>query len=154
MVVSAGILLYRMRGGSVEVLLVHPGGPFWANKDVAAWSIPKGLVEPGEDHLDAAKRELREELAIHVSVELQWLGSCKTGSKTIEAWVAKADGAERPNPSASNTFNIEWPPRSGKRQNFSEVDRAEWFDIPTAKVKLHKSQVKLLTDLESLLASS
>ncbi|MFS2151441.1 NUDIX domain-containing protein [Rhizobium sp. Rhizsp42] len=151
--VSAGILLYRSVDSETEVLLVHPGGPFWAKKNEAAWSIPKGLVDPGEDHLDAAKRELFEETGVTLSSEPRLLGTYKQpGSKSVEVWVAKADGSEEPDPSVSSQFDIEWPPHSGKREFFPEVDRAEWFVLEEAALALHKGQVAMLDDLRRFLS--
>jgi predicted NUDIX family NTP pyrophosphohydrolase len=139
---SAGVLVYRRRS-RLEVLLVHPGGPFWAKKDDGAWSIPKGEFAEGEDPLTAARRELAEETGLVVDRELRPLGSVKqAGGKVVHAWALEGDldaSAIR-----SNTFSMEWPPRSGRMQQFPEVDRAAWFSIDEARVKLLKGQLPLL----------
>ncbi len=150
---SAGLLLYRKREGRVEVFLVHPGGPFWANKDAHAWSIPKGEFEAGEDALAAAKREFREETGFDPGAGLfAALEPCRqSGGKVIHAWAAEGDcdaAAVR-----SNDFEMEWPPRSGQMQSFPEVDRAAWVPLDQAKEKLHKGQAPLIDQLESLLAA-
>jgi predicted NUDIX family NTP pyrophosphohydrolase len=143
---SAGLLMYRMRGGRLEVLLVHPGGPFWAKKDLGAWSIPKGLVFPGEDPLSAARREFREETGFEAGGRFIGLGSIRQpGGKTISAWAFEGDldAAQI----ESNKFSIEWPPRSGKTQQFPEVDRAEWFDIEEAAIRIVRGQAGFLDAL-------
>ncbi len=128
---SAGILLFRRAPAGVEVLLVHPGGPFWAKKDVGAWSIPKGLADEGEDLLAAAKREFLEETGMPVEGEFLDLGAHKQPSgKTIVAWACEGDFD--PASLKSNTFSVEWPPRSGRMAEFPEVDRAAWFSIDEA----------------------
>jgi predicted NUDIX family NTP pyrophosphohydrolase len=134
---SAGILVYRKKDATVEVLLVHPGGPFWAKKDDHAWSIPKGEYQEGEDPLTVAKREFKEEIGQTVpSGDLIELGTAKLGnSKVVSAWAVEGD-LDASN-ITSNTFTIEWPPRSGKQQEFPEVDRAEWYDLSTASHKVH-----------------
>ncbi len=144
--ISAGILMYRFKGERPEVLLVHPGGPFWVNKDLGAWSIPKGLVDDNEDALEAAKREFEEETGFSVSGRFIPLSMQKTKSgKIIMAWAVEGDiDASR---IKSNTFQIEWPPHSGKKQEFLEVDRAAWFDIEEAKERLNKGQVGFLEEL-------
>lgn len=148
---SAGILLYRIRDAVVEVLLVHPGGPFWSKKDDGAWFIPKGELSEGEAPLDAARREFAEELGSPLpSGELRSLGSVKNKSgKLIHAWALQADfdvsGLE------SNTFSIEWPPRSGKQREFPEVDRAEFFTVERAVVKMHSAELPLLERLAASL---
>jgi predicted NUDIX family NTP pyrophosphohydrolase len=145
---SAGLLLYRRsRGGGVEVMAVHMGGPFWARKDEGAWSIPKGEHEPGEDSLTVARREFAEEIGQEVpSGPMVELGEVRqSGGKVVTAWALEADiDVTR---IESNTFEIEWPPRSGRMQEFPEADRAEWFDIETARRKLVKGQVPLLDAL-------
>lgn len=144
---SAGLLLYRRRGGAIEVFLVHPGGPFWAKKDLAAWSIPKGEIDEAEDALAAAQREFQEETGQPVSGPFVALGNVKqSGGKVVHVWAA--EGECDPSRVVSNTFEMEWPPRSGKRATFPEVDRAEWFDLKAAVAKLHKSQAEFLTRLE------
>jgi predicted NUDIX family NTP pyrophosphohydrolase len=147
---SAGILLYR-RNGALEVLLVHPGGPFWARKDLGAWSIPKGEYEEGDDPLDAALRELQEETGHRLEatdlLELGWIR--QRGGKLLTAWAAQGDLDA--SAITSNTFTMEWPPRSGRRREFPEVDRAGWFDLPAAREKLLAAQTELLDRLVSAL---
>jgi predicted NUDIX family NTP pyrophosphohydrolase len=145
---SAGILLYRVRGGAVEVLLVHPGGPFWVNRDLGAWSIPKGEFEQGEDPLAAALREFREETGQEPpqAGDLLELGTVgQRGGKVITAWAAAGD--LDPAALASGSFTIEWPPHSGNRREFPEVDRAGWFDPDTARQKLLPAQAVLVDRL-------
>jgi predicted NUDIX family NTP pyrophosphohydrolase len=149
---SAGILLYRLRPGGPEVLLVHPGGPFWARKDLGAWSIPKGEVGPDEEPLAAALRELAEETGAALELgRLIELGEMRQRSgKRVQAWAAAGDldaGAVR-----SNTFELEWPPRSGRVQEFPEVDRAAWFGLEEAAERLLPGQVPLLERLRDSLA--
>jgi predicted NUDIX family NTP pyrophosphohydrolase len=147
---SAGILLYR-RNGALEVLLVHPGGPFWARKDLGAWSIPKGEYEEGDDPLAAALRELEEETGHRLEatdlLELGWIR--QRGGKLLTAWAAQGDLDA--SAITSNTFTMEWPPRSGRRREFPEVDRAGWFDLPAAREKLLAAQTELLDRLVSAL---
>lgn len=148
--VSAGILLYRRRDDTIEVFLVHPGGPLWAAKDIGAWSIPKGLVEPGEDHFPAAQREFHEETGCTVSGHPIPLTPIKTKSgKTIYAWAVTGDCD--PAKIRSNTFTMEWPPHSGRYGEFPEIDRAGWFPIEDAKRKIHPGQVALIDELEKKL---
>jgi len=147
---SAGVLLYRLRGGGPELLLVHPGGPFWAKRDLGAWTIPKGEYEPEELARDCALRELGEELgpaAPEIAPEdLVDLGSIKQKSgKVVEAWAAEADFD--PALLDSNPFEVEWPPRSGKRRQFPEVDRAEWFGPEPARRKILAAQAELIDRL-------
>jgi predicted NUDIX family NTP pyrophosphohydrolase len=146
---SAGILLFRRTGGGTEVLLVHPGGPFWARKDAGAWSIPKGQIEEGEEPRACAIRELEEELGAAPELEpeeLIELGSIKQrAGKVVEAWAAEAEFD--PAALAGNTFSMEWPPRSGKQQDFPEVDRAEWFDPAAAREKILPAQAEFLDRL-------
>jgi len=144
---SAGILLYRVAGGAPEVLLVHPGGPYWARKDAGAWSIPKGEYEDGEDPQSCALREFEEETGVELPPgELAELGSVKQKSgKVVTAWAAEGDldaGAV-----TSNTFTMEWPPRSGTTAEFPEIDRAGWFEIETAREKLVPAQTEFLDRL-------
>jgi len=146
---SAGILLFRRKGGGTEFLLVHPGGPFWARKDAGAWSIPKGQIEEGEEPRACAVRELEEELGAAPEIaleELIELGSIKQrAGKVVEAWAVEAEFD--PAVLASNTFSMEWPPRSGKQQEFPEVDRAEWFEPAAAREKILPAQAELLDRL-------
>ena len=141
--ISAGILLYRRREHGIEVFLVHPGGPFWAKKDDAAWSIPKGIAEAGEDHEGAARREFAEEVGTVPSGDLVDLGSFKQSSgKTIVAFALEGDFD--PADLRSNDIEIDWPPRSGRKLMVPEVDRAAWVDLDTAAVKLHLGQRPIL----------
>jgi len=147
---SAGIIAYRRRGSALEVLLVHPGGPFWRNKDAGAWSIPKGEFSDGEDPETTARREFTEELGVDMTAPLRALGDARQrGGKTVTAFAAEFD--VDPQAIRSNTFELEWPPRSGRRQSFPEVDRAEWFAIGTARKKINQGQRPLLDRLEALL---
>lgn len=144
--VSAGILLYRKTPAGVEVMLVHPGGPFWAKKDAGAWSIPKGLADEGEDLLTAAKREFLEETGAAVEGEFIDLGKHRQpGGKTIVGWACEADFDSTA--LKSNTFSLEWPPRSGKTAEFPEVDRAAWYAIDEAFAKINKGQAPILAAL-------
>jgi predicted NUDIX family NTP pyrophosphohydrolase len=148
---SAGIMLYRRTGKALEVLLVHPGGPFWAKKDDGAWTIPKGLYESGEEPEAAARREFAEETGYAPAGEMLDLGSfCQPSGKRIMAFALEGDF--EPDRLVSNTFEMEWPPRSGKRQSFPEIDRAGWFGIAAARVKLLKGQVPILEALLERLA--
>ncbi len=144
--------MYRTTGRvGLEVLLVHPGGPFFAKKDLGAWSIPKGEVETGEDHLEAARREFFEELGMRAMPPFLELTSVKQkGGKTVHAWAFAGDCD--PATVASNTFVMEWPPRSGKQVEFPEVDRAEFFDVEAAKRKINAGQVALVEELARRLA--
>jgi predicted NUDIX family NTP pyrophosphohydrolase len=147
---SAGILLYRRTGEAVEVLLVHPGGPYWAKKDQCAWSIPKGLVEEGEEPLQCALRELEEELGSpfdFAADELVELGSVRQkAGKIVHCWAAEGDFD--PATLSSNTFSMEWPPRSGLEREFPEVDRAEWFGPEEARRKIIAAQAEFLDRLK------
>lgn len=146
--ISAGILLHRRGAGGREVLLVHPGGPFWAKKDEAAWSIPKGLIDPGEEQQAAARREFAEEVGAVPEGPLAPLGEFKLSSgKLLVAFAL--EGEFEPAGLVSNSFEMEWPPRSGQRQSFPEVDRAGWFGLDAARSKLHLGQRPLI---EALLA--
>jgi predicted NUDIX family NTP pyrophosphohydrolase len=150
---SAGILLFRRRPAGLEVMLVHPGGPFWATKDGGAWSIPKGLVDEGEDLLAAAKREFFEETGMPVAGAFVDLGAHRQPSaKTIAAWACEGDFD--PATLKSNTFSLEWPPRSGRMAEFPEVDRAAWYSIDEAFVKIHKGQKPIIAALEVSVARS
>jgi predicted NUDIX family NTP pyrophosphohydrolase len=147
---SAGVLMFRSGSGGVEVFLVHPGGPFWARKDEGAWSIPKGEYAPGEDPLETARREFQEETGFQASGEFIPLTSLKQPSgKVISAWALEGDCDAAS--IRSNTFSMEWPPRSGKQQEFPEVDRAGWFTIPAAKEKILKGQAPFLEELKEIL---
>lgn len=149
-VVSAGVLAWRRRPGGPEFLLAHPGGPYWAGKDAASWSIPKGLVGPDEDGWAAAQREFREELGLSIAGEPEPLAPRISSGKAIHAWLVEADLDV--SAFVSNTFEIEWPPRSGRRQTFPEVDRAQWFDAADAAVKIHKGQRPILAQAIERLA--
>lgn len=143
---SAGILLYRRRQ-IMEVLLVHPGGPFWAKRDHGAWSIAKGEYGPNEDPLAAARREFAEETGVEVDGEFIPLGSCiQKSGKQVTAWALEGDCD--PCELHSNTFTMEWPPSSGKFRVYPEVDRAEWFDLGTAREKINPAQVVFIDELE------
>jgi len=143
---SAGLLLFRQVGKGLEVLLVHPGGPFWARKDDGAWSIPKGEFEEPEDPLAAAIREFEEETGARPSGEFIPLSPVKqAGGKLVSAWALRADFD--PATLRSNTFSMEWPPRSGRLQEFPEVDRAAWFAIEDARQKILKGQAPFLDQL-------
>jgi predicted NUDIX family NTP pyrophosphohydrolase len=146
---SAGILMYRLRNSTLEVFLVHPGGPYWAKKDPGAWSIPKGEFLEQEDRFGAAKREFQEETGFLPEGNFVALTPIKQpGGKFVYAWAVKGDCDATA--IASNTFSMEWPPRSGKYQEFPEVDRAEWFTIDVGKEKILKGQVGLLEELSQI----
>jgi predicted NUDIX family NTP pyrophosphohydrolase len=152
-VLSAGILMYRRIGPQLEVLLVHPGGPYWRRKDDGAWSIPKGEMDAGEDAGDAARREFFEELGSAPVGLLQPLGEIRQrGGKRVHAFAVNSDLDVQT--VASNTFEIEWPPKSGRLQTFPEVDRAEWFTLPIARTKILEGQRPLLDRLEELAAKN
>jgi len=143
---SAGLLLYRVRGDQLEVFLVHPGGPFWAKKDAGAWSIPKGELGEGEEPLQAAIREFTEETGFNVSGDFHPLRSIRqAGGKVVHAWAVEGDCD--PAKLRSNTFSMMWPPKSGRMQEFPEVDRAGWFGIDEAKVRILAGQVGFLDEL-------
>ncbi|MEX2270371.1 MAG: NUDIX domain-containing protein [Vicinamibacterales bacterium] len=149
---SAGLLLYRRVKGRLEVLLVHPGGPFWRSKDAGAWTIPKGEVGAGEDALACARRELREEIGLIFDGPARALPPVRQkGGKLVRAWAAEADFD--PATLRSNTFEMEWPPKSGKRASFPEVDRAEWCDLETARTRINPAQIELLNALTAILNS-
>ncbi|MCL4190190.1 MAG: NUDIX domain-containing protein [Thermoguttaceae bacterium] len=150
---SAGLIMHRKTPAGLEVLLVHPGGPFWRNKDDGAWSIPKGEVGPGEDLLDTARREFQEELGLAADGPFLPLAPVKQkGAKIVHAW-AFAGNCD-PSQIRSNTFAVEWPPRSGKLQQFPEVDQAAFFDLATARRKINPAQIALLDELEKSLLKS
>lgn len=142
--VSAGLVLYRYRDDRLQVLLVHPGGPFWARKDAGAWSIPKGEAEPNEELLAVALREVREETGFAVDGPFAQLAPVKQSNKIVHAWAARCEreSAEV----VSNAFRIEYPPRSGRIAEFPEIDRAEWFDYATACEKILPTQRPLLDE--------
>lgn len=147
---SAGVLAYRRRDDAVEVFLVHPGGPFWAARDQGAWQIPKGMVEPGEDPSDTARREFCEEVGFVPSGILQPLGRIRqAGGKWVEAFALAAE--IDPDAIVSNRFDLEWPPRSGLVQSFPEIDRARWLPIAAARTAMLASQMPLLDRLGDLL---
>lgn len=149
MVTSAGILMYRDGPSGREFLLVHPGGPFWVKKDEGVWSIPKGEFTDGEDPLDAARREFEEELGTAVVGDFMQLTPIKQKSgKVVHAWAVRGDFdvAEV----KSNLFSMEWPPKSGRQQEFPEVDRAEWFDLETARKKILAAQVELVDQVSKI----
>jgi predicted NUDIX family NTP pyrophosphohydrolase len=145
--------MYRRRAGHLEVLLAHPGGPFWTNKDDGAWSIPKGLVDDGEDHLATAKREFEEELGTTPNAaEYLDLGEVRQkGGKTVVAFAFEGD--LDPTKITSNTFKAEWPPRSGQWRSFPEVDRAAFFPLDVARTKMNPAQTEFLSRLESLISA-
>ena len=147
---SAGLLMYRRRRGILEVFLVHPGGPFWSKKDAGSWSIPKGEYMVAEDPLEAAKREFQEETGFQASGEFIPLTPRKQPSgKVITVWAFRGDCDA--SAVKSNTFLMEWPPRSGRKQEFPEVDRADWFTIPVAMEKIIQGQSGFLEELTQIL---
>jgi predicted NUDIX family NTP pyrophosphohydrolase len=146
---SAGLLMYRHRDNRLEVLLAHPGGPFWAKKDLGAWSIPKGEFDSDEDSLPAAKREFEEETGVVPEGEFIALGEVKqAGGKIVEAWAVEGDCDA--SSLKSNVFSMEWPPRSGRMAEFPEVDRWEWFSIEAAEAKILAGQKVFLDRLAKL----
>jgi predicted NUDIX family NTP pyrophosphohydrolase len=148
---SAGLLLFRRRAQGLEVFLVHPGGPFWARKDEHAWSIPKGEFTAEERPLTAARREFTEETGLSVDGTFIALPPRKQpGGKIVHAFAVEGDC----DPAAvkSNSFTLEWPPRSGRRQEFPEIDRAAWFPLAAARTKIHKGQAPLIDELERVLS--
>ncbi|HFX18118.1 MAG TPA: NUDIX domain-containing protein [Flavobacteriales bacterium] len=148
---SAGILLYRFVDGEPEVLLVHPGGPFWRKKDLNAWSIPKGEIEKDELPEQTAVREFKEETGADISLDkaVKLPEIIQKGGKKVYAWAV--EGNLDPNSIKSNLFDLEWPPKSGQIQQFPEIDKAAWFDLPTAKEKMLESQQPLLEYLEKII---
>jgi len=149
--ISAGILAFR-RKPALEVLLAHPGGPFWAKKDDGVWTIPKGLIDPGEDLAAAAQREFAEETNLTAEGELTALAPVNQKSgKVVHAFAVEAD--LQLSAFASNTFEIEWPPKSGKRRSFPEIDRIGYFTLPAARTKIIAYQLPLLLELEARLRS-
>lgn len=144
--VSAGLLLFRRTGGGVELFLAHPGGPFWRRRDEGAWTIPKGIIEDGEDSLDAARREFEEETGITPTGPFLPLGSIRQkAGKTVHAWAWEGDAD--PSTIQSNEMAVEWPRGSGKWRNYPEVDRCDWFDPPTARRKINAAQSELIDRL-------
>lgn len=143
---SAGILLYRIVNNSLEILLVHPGGPFWAKKDLGSWSIPKGEFSDDENPLEAARREFKEEIGVDINGEFIELTPIKQRSgKIVHGFAVKAD--IDPKLIKSNTFEMEWPPKSGQKQSFLEIDKGEWFNLADGKIKINKFQIALLDEL-------
>jgi predicted NUDIX family NTP pyrophosphohydrolase len=146
---SAGILLYRIRSHAIQVLLIHPGGPFWAKKDDGVWSIPKGEYDEDTDSLEAAKREFHEETGFDISGEMVPLRPVRQPSgKVISGWAVEGDIDATS--IRSTSFRMEWPPKSGRFQDFPEVDRAEWFDVSTAHRKILPGQRPFLAQLEQM----
>ena len=144
--VSSGILLYRRTSGPLEIFLAHPGGPFWARRDDGAWTIPKGMVDEGEDLLDAARREFREETGIEAAGPFVPLGSIKQkAGKTVHAWAWEGDAD--PTTIVSNTTRTEWPRGSGKWITYPEVDRCAWFVVDVARVKINPAQASFIDRL-------
>jgi predicted NUDIX family NTP pyrophosphohydrolase len=143
---SAGLLMYRKRNGALEVILVHLGGPFWKNKDAGAWFIPKGEINPGEEELAAAQREFREETGLIAAREFLPLGVVKHKSgKKVVAWAFAGDCD--PTAIKSNTFEMEWPPKSGRMARFPEIDRADFFTMEAAREKMHAAEFEFVTRL-------
>ena len=148
--VSAGLLMYRIQDGNLQVLLAHPGGPFFQNKDEGAWSIPKGEIEPDEDFLEAAQREFEEEIGVTPTGRFIPLTLVKQkGGKIVHAWAFEGDCD--PSAIVSNTFTMEWPPKSGRQAEFPEIDRAEFFDVAVARRKINAAQAALIDELEEIM---
>ena len=151
--VSAGLLMYRIHDGKLQVLLAHPGGPYFKKKDDGAWSIPKGEIEPGEDLLEVAKREFEEETGVTPTGPFIVLTPIKQkGGKIVHAWAFEGDCDA--NATVSNTFTMEWPPKSGRQMEFPEIDRADFFDVAAAKRKIKAGQESLIEELERIVAVS
>ena len=151
MPLSAGLLMFRRRDGRLEVLLAHPGGPYFRRRDEGVWGIPKGEVEPGESGLDAARREFGEETGFDCAPPFLWLGAVRQrGGKRVQAWAFEGDCD--PQRLCSNEFEVEWPPRSGRRQRFPELDRARFFDLDAAARYINEGQRPLLDRLRALLS--
>ena len=145
--VSAGLLMYRIHDGMLQVLLAHPGGPFFKNKDDGSWTIPKGEIEPGEDMLEAAKREFEEETGVTPAGPFIPLTPItQKGGKIVRAWAFQGDCD--PSALVSNTFTMEWPPKSGRRMAFPEMDRAGFFDASAARRKIKAAQMALVEELQ------
>ena len=154
--VSAGLLMYRILEGQLEVFLAHPGGPFFAHKDENHWTIPMGEIEPEEEFLKTALREFKEEIGIDIDPKSEFidLGSIRQkGGKTVHAWGVAGDCKDG-QPCQSTSFQMEWPPGSGKRQDFPEVDRAQFFPLDKAKLKIKDTQLPLLERLEAALTKT
>ena len=148
---SAGLLMYRLRDGELEVLLVHPGGPFWEKKDLGSWSIPKGEYQEGEYPFATAQREFFEETGFRAEGEFKELGLLRQPSgKVVMAWAFEGDCDAKA--ARGNTFSMEWPPGSGRQAEFPEVDRAEWFSIDTARSKILKGQLGFMNELCNIIA--
>jgi predicted NUDIX family NTP pyrophosphohydrolase len=150
-IVSAGVLLFRRSGGRLELLLAHQGGPYWTTKDLGHWTIPKGEVEPGEPWIDVARREFAEETGLELLVheDLPLGEITQKSGKTVVAWAVEGD--LDPALAHSNTFSLEWPPRSGQFQDFPEIDHVEWFDVPEARRRLKLAQGPFIDRLEAAL---
>jgi predicted NUDIX family NTP pyrophosphohydrolase len=149
---SAGLLVYRRKLSRLQVFLVHPGGPFWAKKDLGAWSIPKGEIDESEEALSAARREFAEEVGSGIDgTFIALTPRAQPSRKLIHAWAVEGDVDETG--VKSNEFEIEWPPKSGKMQRFAEVDRAAWFSIVEARQRIHRGQIPFLDELAQMLAS-
>jgi predicted NUDIX family NTP pyrophosphohydrolase len=149
---SAGILLYRRLSASLEVFLVHPGGPFWKNKDAGVWTIPKGEFTNDEPALDAAVREFREETGVALKGPFQPLSPVRQkGGKRVYAWAAPGD--LDPQKIVSNTFDLEWPPRSGKTRTFPEVDKGAWYSLTAARHYINPAQIPFLEELEETITT-
>lgn len=150
---SAGLLMFRRGTGGLQIFLVHPGGPFWATKDEGAWSIPKGELAAGEEPLAAARREFEEETGCRGAGPFIPLTSItQRGGKVVHAWAVEGDCD--PAQLRTNVFSLEWPPKSGKSQQFPEVDRAEWFTVPAALQKINPAQRAFVTELETICAQA
>jgi predicted NUDIX family NTP pyrophosphohydrolase len=151
--ISAGLLMYRIHDCQLQVLLVHPGGPFFKSKDDGAWSIPKGELETGEDMLEAAKREFKEEVGITPVGPFIALSPVKQkGGKVVHTWAFMGDCD--PSACVSNMFTMEWPPKSGKQREYPEVDRADFFDVEMAKRKINSGQAALIDELNAIIQQS
>ena len=151
--ISAGMLLFRRTSGKLEIFLAHPGGPFWTRQEEGTWTIPKGVIEEGEDPLDAAQREFREETGIEPQPPFLPLGSIRQkAGKTVHAWAWEGDADA--STIVSNLMRIEWPRGSGRWQTYPEVDRCAWFDPRGAREKINSAQAELIDRLEQLLTES
>ncbi len=151
--ISAGLLMYRKHQADVQVLLVHPGGPYFRNKDEGAWTIPKGEIDSGEDLLDAVRREFQEETGLTPAGPFLALGCVQQkGGKIVHAWAIEQDCD--PTTLVSNTFVLEWPPNSGEWVEFPEIDRAEFFDLEVAKRKINPAQIELIENLGQHMGTS